>query len=145
VAHETTYQSLFVQGRGAVRKELHWCRRTPVSLPVAVGRRLSPASSGFRSPSLPSVPLRHQEEFKNCRLVALSSCALGARPSGWEWGISCPLTSSHASAIPLLEEHRHDRLCPRASTAKSELECGDPLDRDRNDLVDVLGAYRRGR
>ena len=28
VSHETIYQSLFVQGRGALRKELHTCLRT---------------------------------------------------------------------------------------------------------------------
>ncbi len=28
VSHETIYQSLFVQGRGALRKELHSCLRT---------------------------------------------------------------------------------------------------------------------
>ena len=28
VSHETIYQSLFVQGRGALRKELHRCLRT---------------------------------------------------------------------------------------------------------------------
>ena len=28
VSHETIYQSLFVQGRGALRKELHACLRS---------------------------------------------------------------------------------------------------------------------
>ena len=28
MSHETIYQSLFVQGRGALRKELHTCLRS---------------------------------------------------------------------------------------------------------------------
>ena len=44
VSHETIYQSLFVQGRGALRRELHTCLRTGRAV-----RRPNKASSGRRA------------------------------------------------------------------------------------------------
>ena len=58
VSHETIYQSLFVQSRGALRKELHACLRTGRAMRRAKGytRR---AGSGRKMTAIGALVERH--------------------------------------------------------------------------------------
>ena len=51
VSHETIYQSLFVQGRGALRKELTACLRTGRAHPAITRHRPGHATALSASPS----------------------------------------------------------------------------------------------
>jgi IS30 family transposase len=52
VSHETIYQSLYVQGRGALRRELHACLRTGRALRRPQRREVSAAVGGRIPPEL---------------------------------------------------------------------------------------------
>lgn len=50
ISHEAIYQSLYIQGRGALKRELVWCLRT--------GQALRPRGSGQGAGPGPTSPRR---------------------------------------------------------------------------------------
>jgi hypothetical protein len=86
VSHETVYLSLFVQGRGALRRELQRCLRTGRAMRyprVASGCRKDVASCATPSPSVSDPPRRPTGRCLDTGKATWSSAAAPARSEPW--------------------------------------------------------------